>query len=108
VLAGKSRPNASAVLDQDLVHITPHPVLSRLDGLDDGVMGRMKMLRCMLVLRRIATSDVAANPAEPQVDPGVAGFEALLTPVRVRFHVLNLIRVGTFHDLWAERKGAGR
>ena len=62
----------------------------------------------VLVFRGITAADVATGFAQPKVDPGIATFKALLTPVRVRLHVLNLIRVGTFHGLLAERTGVSR
>jgi hypothetical protein len=36
----------------------------------------------VLVLRGIATADVAANAAEPQMDPSVPDLQALLAAVR--------------------------
>jgi hypothetical protein len=39
--------------------------------------GGMKMLGRILVLRIIATADMAACPANPQMNPGVFGFRTL-------------------------------
>jgi hypothetical protein len=58
----------------------------------------VKVLGGVLVLRRIAAADMAANHTEPQVNPSIAGFQALLATVRMRLDVSNLVRVGTgFH-----------
>ena len=58
----------------------------------------VKMLCRVLVLRRIATTDVAAAHAQPEVDPGVAHFKTLFTTMAVRFDILDLVRVSTtFH-----------
>ena len=59
-------------LEGHLVHVAPHPVLSRLQGLDDGVIGGVEVLRGVLVLRVIAASHVAAREAEAKVNPGVS------------------------------------
>ena len=48
-----------------LVHVAPHPALARLDRLHDGVPRLLKVPRGVLVLRRVATADVAARLAHP-------------------------------------------
>jgi len=60
-----------------LVHETPHPILSWLDGLHDGMLGSAEMLGGVLVLGGIAAAYVAALTANPQVHPCVARFQAL-------------------------------
>ncbi len=55
----------------------------------------MEMLCCMLVLRFVAAADVAADQANPQVDPFVADFEALLTTLRAGRHTLDQFDVRT-------------
>jgi hypothetical protein len=42
----------------------------------------MCVLRGVLIFRLIAAADMAAGHAEPQVDPGIAHFEAFLTSIR--------------------------
>jgi hypothetical protein len=42
--------NRSSRLEQNLIDVTPDPVLSRLEGLNDRVVGRMEMLGSVLVL----------------------------------------------------------
>jgi hypothetical protein len=47
----------------DLIHITPAPVLARLDRLHNGVLTSVKMFRGVFVLGGIAASDMAADQA---------------------------------------------
>lgn len=51
------------------------------------VFGRMS------IFRRIAASDVAADEAFAQVNPGVAHLQAFLTSPRALLNVLNLVQV---------------
>src|SRR5918993_688620 len=91
-----SFPALATRLHRDLVDEAPHPVLTRLERLHDRVRGGVEVLRRVLVLRGIATTDVAANAAEPQMDPGVADLQALLAALgRPRANVANLIEMGT-------------
>src|SRR5688500_14125975 len=81
-------------LDVDLIHVAPHPVLSRLERLHDRVSLSVEMLRGMRVWRRVATADVTAAHAEPQVNPSVAGLQAFLATVRgTRLHISNLVEM---------------
>src|SRR5271154_6189100 len=77
------------------VHIAPAPVLARLEGLDDRVLGLMEVLGGMLVLGRVAAADVAADEALPQVDPGIAHLEAFLAAFAARFDLANFFYVRT-------------
>ena len=71
---------SSLKLNEQLVHVAPAPVFAGLEGLDDGVVGRVEMFRGVLVLRVIAAADVAALQTEPEMDPLVAGGETFLAP----------------------------
>jgi hypothetical protein len=53
-------------------------MLAGFDGRHNGMLRRMEMLGRVPILRIVAATDVSAGPAEPQVDPGIAQFEALL------------------------------
>ena len=53
----------------------------------------VKVLGGMLVLGRIATSDVAALQAHAKVDPRVAGLDAVFTDVLVSFCELYLVEM---------------
>jgi hypothetical protein len=55
------------------------------------MLGLMKMLGGMLVLGRITASDMPANEAEPKMHPSIAHFQALLTTIRVRLYILDLL-----------------
>src|SRR5258706_15123227 len=74
----------SPELHRDLVDITPAPVLAALERGDDRMLRRMVVLGRMLVLRVVATADVAAGPAQAKVHPGIADCEALLAAGGVR------------------------
>jgi hypothetical protein len=64
------------------------------------MLGRVKMLGRVLILRRIAAPDVAANEAQAQMHPSVAHLQAFLATARVRVHVVDLIEMCAFgHDL---------
>ena len=56
----------------------------------------VKVFGGVLVLGRVAATDIAADKAHAQVDPGIAGLHALLTNMLVRFSYFDLIEVGTF------------
>jgi hypothetical protein len=75
---GKQR---SSKLKFKLVNITPAPVLSRLKGLDNRVVGGMEMPGRVLILRVVTAAHMATGEAEAQVDPGVTGFQAILAAV---------------------------
>jgi len=50
-------------LEHNLIDITPTPVFARLEGLNNWMVGCMKMLGGMLVLRRITAANMATNKA---------------------------------------------
>jgi hypothetical protein len=82
-----------------LVDVAPTPVFAGLDGSHDGVVHGMKMLGSVLVLGRIAAAHVAADHAQPEMDPGVAHLQALFTAVGVGLHVPDLVHVTTVGHL---------
>jgi len=47
------------------------------------MLAAMKVLRGMFILRRIATADMPAFQAQPQMDPGVSNFHAVFTNMLV-------------------------
>src|SRR5690242_758093 len=79
--------------DETFVHITPTPVLPRLKGLDDWVLGLMKVFGGMLVLRRVAAANVAALQTETQVYPAVAHLQAFLAAFPTRLYIANLTQM---------------
>jgi hypothetical protein len=50
-------------LEHDLIDITPTPVFTWLEGLNNWMVGCMKMLGGMFVLRRITAANMATNKA---------------------------------------------
>jgi hypothetical protein len=58
----------------------------------------MEMLRGVFILRRIATTHMAAYHAHPQVNPRVMHFQTLFAAVRARLHVLDLVDMVTSHN----------
>jgi hypothetical protein len=59
------------------------------------VLGGVKVFGGVLVLGRIAATDVAATEAQAQVDPFITHLQAFFAAVSMRFDVANLIDVGT-------------
>jgi hypothetical protein len=80
----------------DLVHVTPDPAFSRLDGANQGMLRFVKMLSGVLVLGRVATTNVSASEAQTQVNPRIAGLGAVLTHMFIGFSYLDLIKVRAF------------
>jgi hypothetical protein len=56
----------------------------------------VEMLGCVLVLGRVATTNVSATQAQAQVNPRVAGFDTVLTHMLIGFSDFDLIKVGAF------------
>jgi len=69
-------------IEHHFIDVTPAPTFRRIVGLDDRVHGRVKMFCCVPVWRLIAATDMATGAADPQMQPGVTGFQAFLTPRR--------------------------
>lgn len=77
-----------------LIYVAPAPAFPRLEGLDDGVVRGVVVLGGVSVGRIVAAADMAARPAEPQVDPSVAALEAFLAALgRPRLNVLYLVEM---------------
>jgi hypothetical protein len=74
--------NRSSKLEHELVDVTPTPVLPRLEGLDDRVVGRVKVFGGVLILGIIAAPDMAAFETETQVYPRIPDFQTILTAIR--------------------------
>src|SRR5438270_1169004 len=87
----------SRLLKHDLVDVAPAPVFSWLKRLDNRVIGRVEMLRRVLVLRGIAASDMPANQALTQVNPAIANFQTVLTAIRARCDLVYLIQMTTLY-----------
>jgi hypothetical protein len=83
------------LLEHDLINVAPAPILAWLEGLDNRMVGGMKMPRRVLVLREIAAADVSTGQAHAQVDPGITGFQAVLTALCAWCNLSYLITMGT-------------
>jgi hypothetical protein len=72
--------------DDCLVDKAPSPTFGRIVALDYGVAGLLKMLGSMVTDGVIATSDMTAFPAEPEVYPALSNLQAFLAAQCARFH----------------------
>jgi hypothetical protein len=81
------------LFEVDAINVTPAPIFARLEGLDDGVMRRMKMFGGVLVFGAIAAADVATGEAEAEMDPGVAGLQAVFAALGAGFDGADFIDV---------------
>jgi hypothetical protein len=81
--------------DDHLVHIAPHPIFPGLEGLNNGMLGGMKMFGGVFVLGGIAATDVPALAAKPQVDPAVTHLEALFAALGMWLNFLDMSGVRT-------------
>jgi hypothetical protein len=79
--------------EDDLIDVTPPPVLSGLEGLDDGMLRRVKMLGRVTILRVIAASDVSARQAQSEVHPSIAHLQTFLASLSRWGHLAYLIQM---------------
>jgi hypothetical protein len=77
-------PDRVLKIEEELVRVTPSPVLIGLEGLNDRVVGGVEMLGGMRILRVVAAADMPAFKTDSKVYPGVADFQAILAPIRAR------------------------
>src|SRR5712692_5371534 len=95
--ANKARPRTrnliSSLFHHQLIHITPSPTFPWLNRADDGMAGRVKVLRGVFVLRGIAAADVATGEAHSQMDPAVLHSQTLFAAGSARLDVSDLIEV---------------
>jgi len=82
-------------IEEELVDVTPAPVLIWLEGLHDRVVGRVEMFGGMRILRLVAAADMPAFKADSQVYPGVTDFQAFLAAIRTGCDLSYLIKVTT-------------
>lgn len=82
-------------LECDLIDVAPAPVFTRLERLDYRVVGCMEMLGSVLVLRVVATTDMATDEAFTQVYPRVSNLQAVLAAIRARCDLSYLVEMRT-------------
>jgi hypothetical protein len=98
---------SQAVLSRDdieIIRVTPHPVLARLQRVGNGVVRGVRVAGGVLVLGLVAAADLPTGHAHPQVNPGVPQLQALQAalgippgkPLRVRNGQLDLVYVRTW------------
>ena len=75
--------------DLGFIDVAPAPSLGWIVALDDGVACRLEVPRRVAIGRVVATADMAAGPAQAQMLPGRAAFEAFLAPERARLESQN-------------------
>src|SRR3977135_581486 len=71
-------------IEQDFIDIAPAPAFRRIVALDDRMLGGVEVLGGMLVGGIVATADVTATAADPQMQPLAAALEAFLATKRAR------------------------
>src|SRR5712675_2581110 len=71
-------------IEQDFIDIAPAPTFRRIVALDDGMLGGVEVLGRVLVGGIVATADVTATAADPQMQPLAAALEAFLATKRAR------------------------
>ena len=74
-------------IEHYFVDITPAPPFRWIKGFDDRVPGRVKMFCCVPIWRLVAATDMATGAADPQMQPGIARFQAFFAPWRARNNV---------------------
>src|SRR6478752_6651982 len=89
-MAGDLRRNLTR---RDLIHVAPDPRFSWLNGTDKWMLGAMIMLRRMLVLRRVTAAHVSAFQAQPQMDPRIAGLDAVFADIGLGGFKFDLLQV---------------
>jgi hypothetical protein len=89
-------PSSSHFPGNHFVHVAPDPIFSGLDGAHYRMMLMTKMFGGVLILGRITATHVAARHAHSEMNPGVAGLDAVFTDIRVCSCDFNLVEVLAF------------
>lgn len=87
--------NRSSRLKEPLVDVAPDPLLTRLEGLNDRVVGSMEMLGGVLILRIVTATDMSTGETEAQVHPGITHFQAFLASIGAWRDLSYLIEMAT-------------
>ncbi len=80
-------------VEHHFIDITPAPAFRRVVAFDDGVLGFVEMFGRMLVRRVVATADMAAGPAQPQMHPFGPDLQTFLAAQRAGRHGANSIEM---------------
>jgi hypothetical protein len=92
------KPERLGKIEPELVGVTPSPVLIRLEGLNDRVIGGVEMSGGMLILRIVTAADMTTDEADTQVDPGITRFQTIFAAIGARCDLTYLVEVAT--GLW--------
>src|SRR5256885_7555433 len=87
----------------DLVDVAPHPVLAGLHRSNDRMVGLPRVFAGVLVRRGVAAAHGATAQAHAQVDPLVAGRDALGAAIAIRDDTLDRVPVGAADGAGVER-----
>jgi hypothetical protein len=85
----------SSKLKEQLVDVAPGPVLTRLERLNDGMIGGVEMPGGVLVLRIVTAADVPTGETEAQVHPAISNFQTVLTSIGAWRDLAYLVEVAT-------------
>src|SRR5262249_32640982 len=88
----------AAEVEHQLVGKAPAPVFAGLERSHDRMLGVMKVLGRVLVLRRITAAHVPALHAQAKVHPSVVHLEALFAAVCAWADFANLTEMCAAHD----------
>src|SRR5580698_2679343 len=80
---------AAGKIEHHFIDVAPSPTLRRIVALDDGMPGRMKVFRRVAVRRVVATSDMSARAADPEMNPNVGRLQTFFAAERARSDVVN-------------------
>jgi len=72
-----------AQLAHNFIDVAPGPAFTRLDRPDNRVLAAVKMFGSVFVLGGITATHVAALRAQSEMDPGIAGFDAIFADVGI-------------------------
>ena len=87
--------NRSSRFEEQLVDVAPGPFLTRLEGLNDRMGGRVEMLGGVRILRSVAATDMSTAQTQAQVHPAITHFQAILAPSRAWRDVTYLVEMMT-------------
>jgi hypothetical protein len=102
------RGHISAQVDHLFVDVAPAPALWRIVGFHHRMGGRPKVFGGVLADGLVTASDVAADPADPQMDPVLADLQAFFAPIRRGRDPRKLIQVRAAHFSPFERVAAAQ
>src|SRR5438309_4291807 len=80
-------------LKHELTRVAPEPLLARLEGANNRMPGRLRVLGGVPVLGVVAAAHIAAAHAQTEVHPPVSCPQAILAAVARRSYLPNLVEV---------------